>query len=139
MCYELCDNFFFYLLLIVQKSEINVIFNSIDILFLQNNNLYVQFFYTDMRFLRTRELARTGEAMTNFININFSKISFLKPVTRNPQLETLKIYFNFCKYIFTTLSNPKYKDSETKECPIETSNKLGMFSLKNLILSKLKS
>jgi hypothetical protein len=49
------------------------------------------------------------------------------------------VYFNLFKYIFTTLSNPRYKDSEIRACPIETSNKFGILSLKNLILSKLKS
>ena len=39
----------------------------------------------------------------------------------------------------TTFSKPKYKLSAIKACPIDTSAKLGMFSLKNLIFSRLKS
>ena len=37
-----------------------------------------------------------------------------------------------CKYILTTFSSPKYNDSQIKACPIETSAKFGIFSLKNL-------
>ena len=51
----------------------------------------------------------------------------------------IKTYFNRCKYIFTTFSKPKYKLSAIRAWPIETSAKLGMFCLKNLIFSKLKS
>ena len=36
-------------------------------------------------------------------------------------------------------SKPKYKASEIKACPIETSNKFGILSAKYFKLSKLKS
>ena len=36
-------------------------------------------------------------------------------------------------------SNPKYKASEIKACPIDTSANFGIFDLKNFKLSKLKS
>ena len=38
-----------------------------------------------------------------------------------------------------TFSNPKYKDSQISAWPIDTSKRLGMFCLKNWILSSDKS
>ena len=47
--------------------------------------------------------------------------------TARPLWSRPNYYFNFCKYMFTTLSNPRYKASQIKAWPMETSSKLGMF------------